>query len=115
MNKQTVRKSIVDSASSIFTKDDVLKLIDSITYGGKITNKQKGTLIEKFEDAVSNNASDIVDYSSAEFDIDGNNTVELKHIDIDESSIRDLLKTAIDDFNDEFEDEDANDGDELNG
>lgn len=109
MNKQKVRDFVEDSASSIFAKEDVLKLIDSITDYGKITNRQRGTLIEKFEDVVSSSASDIVAYDSAEFDMDSNNTVELKHIDIDESAISGFLKIAIDDFNDAFDSDDDDD------
>jgi hypothetical protein len=113
---QAVVNQVNDSVSSIFTKEDVLKLIEGMQQG---IDREKELLVEQEVEAVIKASSsnqvvltqdqisalsdkiyddidrqldqirsdDVVDYDSAEFSIDYNNRVVLDDVDIDTSSI----------------------------
>ena len=86
MKKENVLEVVQNSVSSIFTKDDVLKLITSIEQEQQ-TN-QVYDLIKKLQDLQENisyrfqnlNSDEIVDYDSVEFSIGYNNRIEVDDV-----------------------------------
>jgi len=113
-NIQQAVASVQNAFPSIYTKDDVVKLLESIEIdssgGGGFTKEQvlilAERLIEEVKENVNNLDSDCVDKSSAEFSLNYNE-IELDSVDIDQSEIRDAvvngLKDVIETFFEEYE------------
>jgi hypothetical protein len=96
MKKQDVLNRVLNSESSIFSKDDVVRLIEMIdeSEGKTITVSDIGTAIEDAMDALSRNSYDIVDKSTAEFDLNGNE-INLVEVDVDLDYIRETLEEYL--------------------
>jgi len=115
-----VINQVTNSPSSIFTKEDILKLIEGMNYGierekevlveqeveaaikaaGKqslaLTEDQVRGLTEAIEQEIENNIQrldkdDIVDFDSAEFSLEYNNTVRLDDIEVNTNRIVDQV------------------------
>ncbi len=87
---------VKNSPSSIFTKDDVLNLLSSISNGnGSMTKAMVDDLLEQIERGIHNvDSEDVVDKSTAEFSLDGNQ-IELDSIDVDSSYIVDEVGHVV--------------------
>lgn len=95
MKKQDVLNRVLNSESSIFAKDDVVRLIEMIEGEGKtITVTDIGAAIENAMDILSRNSYDIVDKSTAAFDLNGNE-IELAEVDLDLDYIRETLEEYL--------------------
>jgi hypothetical protein len=95
MKKQDVLNRVLNSESSIFSKDDVVRLIEMIEGEGKtITVTDIGAAIENAMDVLSRNSYDIVDKSTAAFDLNGNE-IELAEVDLDLDYIRETLEEHL--------------------
>jgi hypothetical protein len=103
---ETAEFNIMSSPSSIFSKDDVLKLINGIQLNLSecVPEEPKITEVTElmFQELNSNvksrlyqyfNNSDLVDYDSAEFEIEYNNQLVLNNVNVD-----------LDSWADEFDD-----------
>ena len=100
MNKDQAISKVNESVASLFTKDDVINLIEAIETVGTDIDIEK--LIEHVQDAVNNlNDFDIVDTDSAEFSLDGS-TIQLDSISIDNGNIENEIDTAIREFIDQL-------------
>jgi hypothetical protein len=110
MKKQDVLNRVLNSESSIFSKDDVVRLINSVEGGGrKITTVDIGRAIEKTISWIENNERDVLDLDSAEFELSYNNHLECVGVPINTDGIREALENNFMDFGeDAFEDEDEN-------
>jgi len=105
MKKELVLQSVENSVSSIFTKEDVIKLINSVEGGGrKITTYDIGRAIDKTIDWIENNERDVLDLDSAEFEISYNNQLECTNVPINVEEIRNALENNFMDFGEEEED-----------
>ena len=95
MKKQDVLNRVLNSESSIFSKDDVVRLIEMIEGEGKtVTVTDIGAAIEDAMDNLSRNSYDIVDKSTAEFDLNGNE-ISLVEVDLDLDYIRETLEEHL--------------------
>jgi len=111
MKKQDVLNRVLNSESSIFSKEDVVRLIEGIEVGSsrKITTYDIGRAIEKTIEWFENNERDVFDLDSAEFEISYNNQLECTNVPLEIENIRDALENNFMDFGeDAFEDEDGN-------
>lgn len=96
MKKQDLINSVKNAPGSIFTKDDVIGIINSLTQDDKKTDILD--LIEMTITRVLNN-NDYVDYNNVEYGIDYDNRIEVTNIEIDKDSlIRDILSELDDEF-----------------
>jgi len=94
-NVNDVRKSVEESISSIFTKEDVMKLIDSI----EVSESSKVSFDEDFVDELMNLVESIesdvegieVDEDNVEFGLDGNR-LYIESVDIDKSSVESNIR-----------------------
>ena len=109
---QTLQQSVAsvqNAPSSIFTKEDVLNLLNGITApkgGIEIDRQITKDLCEAILDAVKDNArnldsSDVCDLSSAEFSLNYNE-ISLDSVDIDTDSIAENVVNGIYDVIEEF-------------
>jgi hypothetical protein len=95
MKKQDVLNRVLNSESSIFSKDDVVRLIEMVEGEGKnVTVTDIGAAIENAMDVLSRNSYDIVDKSTAAFDLNGNE-IELAEVDLDLDYIRETLEEHL--------------------
>jgi cell division ATPase FtsA len=95
MKKQDVLNRVLNSESSIFAKDDVVRLIEMIEGEGKtVTVTDIGAAIEEAMNVLSRNSYDIVDKSTAEFDLNGNE-INLVEVDLDLDYIRETLEEYL--------------------
>jgi uncharacterized protein (DUF2164 family) len=110
-----VINQVTNSPSSIFTKEDVLKLIEGMDYGIErekellveevkplsLTEEQIKGLTEAIEQEIETsiqrmNTEDIVDFDTAEFSLEYNNTLRLDDIEINTDKIVDQVLKNID-------------------
>ena len=96
MKKDLVLHSVKHSISSIFTKDDVLKLIESIE---QEQSNQVYDLIKKLQDLQENisyrfqnlTSDEVVDYDSVEFSIGYNNRIEVEDVSLNVDNLTDIV------------------------
>ena len=108
MKKDLVLQSVQSSVSSIFSKEDVINLINSIeeSKGRVITTYDIGRAIEKTISWAENNERDLLDLDSAEFELSYNNRLEVVGVPINTDNLRDALENNFMDFG-EYVDEDG--------
>ena len=108
---------IAQSKSSIFAKEDVLKLLQEF-YSNILKKKPeeqallkaKSDVFNNFQDEIENrmarrleHSQELVDYSSAQFSIDYGNQLVVDHIDINIDLIYDTLNDILlDEFQKHF-------------
>jgi len=104
-NLQDTVASVQNAPSSIFTKDDVLNLLNGIEIPKEavinpLTDFQIQSLIKTIHEAIGDNVSDIdndcIDRDSAEFSLNYNNTIELDSVGFDTDQIVDTITNGID-------------------
>lgn len=102
----------VDAYPSIYTKDDVVSLLSKLRTvvltevselkpASAITEDKfqefSESVTKALENAINRGELDVVDYSSAEFNINYHNTIEVENIDVNTDSIVDELATILQD------------------
>ena len=101
MKKENVLEVVQNSVSSIFTKDDVLKLITSIEQEQQTNQvydliKRLQDLQEKISYDFQNLSSDeVVDLDSAEFNIGYNNRLEVEDISLNIDNLTDIVEDSF--------------------
>jgi hypothetical protein len=100
MKKELVVSSVLNSISSIFSKEDVLNLIYSIDEGSsrKITVDQIQRAIDQTISYIENNSRDILDLDNAEFEIEWGNKIVCNDVPINVDEIREALENNFMDF-----------------
>ena len=107
MKKSLVLDVVRSSASSIFSKEDVLQLLESVdvSNGKVVTPKEIERAIEKVIDWVDNNERDLLDLGSAELEMNYDNRIEVVGVPIDTDALRSALENVFCDFAQEEEEE----------
>ena len=106
MTKQQAIDTINASFPSIWSKDDVLQLINKIDEGDKgFIDREK--ILEKIRESVDNaiggmSNDDIVDCSECEFNIRNGNEIELESVSVNTSEIVDEVMKEVEDAIDEY-------------
>ena len=87
--------------------DKVIALIQQLETEkkGGLTQELAEEIANRIESALDRNASDLVDYDSAEFELNYDNRVELTAADVNVSEIIDHVTACLDEFVKEEEDE----------
>jgi cell division ATPase FtsA len=109
VTKENVIAQVQNSASSIFSKEDVLFLINSLEVGSsrKITTEDIGRAIDKVVDSLERNTEDVVDYTSVEFNISYDNRIEVESVGLNLDYIREALENNFMDFGEAEVEEDV--------
>ena len=111
VTKQNAIAQVQSSISSIFSKEDVLFLINSIEVGSsrKITVTDIERAIDSVVDNFERNTEDVVDYTNVEFNISYDNRIEVESVGLNMDYIREALENTFSDFGQEDEvDDDVN-------
>ena len=99
MKKEFVLQLVENSASSIFTREDVIKLINSVEgEGRKISVNDINRAIENVINWADNNEEDLVDRSSVEFELSYDNRLEVVGAPIQLENLREALENNFMDF-----------------
>jgi hypothetical protein len=99
MKKEFVLQLVENSASSIFSREDVIKLINSIEGGGRVISVDDiERAIDKVISWADNNESDIVDFDSVEFELSYNNKIEVTNVPLQLENLREALENNFMDF-----------------
>ena len=108
MKKEFVLQLVENSASSIFSREDVIKLINSVEGGGRvITVTEIGAAIDRLVGSLENNEEELVDLDSVELSLDYNNKVEVERIRVNFDYIREALENTFMDLGEEEVEEKA--------
>ena len=99
MKKELVLQSVQNSVSSIFSKEDVIKLINSVEgEGRKISVNDINRAIENVISWADNNEEDLVDRNSVEFELSYDNRLEVVGAPIQLENLREALENNFMDF-----------------
>ena len=100
MKKELVLHQVKHSVSSIFSKEDVINLINSIEEGSsrKITVTDIGRAIDKVVDYLDRDQREVFDFDNAEFELSYDNRIECVGVPINTDSIREILENNFMDF-----------------
>ena len=100
VTKENVIAQVQSSVSSIFSKEDVLFLINSLeeTSSRKITTVDIERAIDRTISWIENNERDVLDLDNAEFEISYNNQLECTSVGINTREIREALENNFMDF-----------------
>lgn len=115
--KETI-ELVKNSYPSIWSKDDVLSLLNQLedvknqendepktdwtTVVSDMIDNKLDKLKGRLQDSIENlYSSDIVDYSSAEFELDGN-VISLREININNDSINDVIDDVVEHYSNEI-------------
>jgi hypothetical protein len=107
MKKEFVLQLVENSASSIFSREDVIKLINSVEGGGRVISVDDiERAIENVISWADNNESDVVDFDSVEFEISYNNRIEVTNVPLQLENLREALENNFMDFGEAVEEDD---------
>jgi hypothetical protein len=108
MTKEFVLQLVENSASSIFSREDVIKLINSVDEGSgrKITTNDIERAIDKVISWADNNESDVVDFDSVEFELTYDNRIEVTNVPLQLENLREALENNFMDFGEAEEEDD---------
>lgn len=100
VTKENALASVRQSVSSIFSKEDVLYLIDKIEVGSsrKITTYDIGRAIDKTISWIENNEREVFNVDDAEFELTYNNQLQVVGVPINVDNIREALENNFMDF-----------------
>jgi biotin-(acetyl-CoA carboxylase) ligase len=98
------RTKVLSAFPSIYTKDDVIKLIDELQT--EVTKQSssnvdieelKQNLLEALERTIDNlDSNSVVDYDSADFAIGYRNTIEIESIDVNCNTLFEEITEVVD-------------------
>ena len=107
ITKENVIIAVQNSVSSIFSKEDVINLINSIEGGGRvITTNDIERAIDKVISWADNNESDVVYFDSVEFELAYNNKIEVTNVPLQLENLREALENNFMDFGEAVEEDD---------
>ena len=100
MNKQQTIELLESQLPSFYSQEQVISIIKGIEEEKGFDSAQIADLIQRVEDKVSSviedaNTDDVVDLSSAQFEISYDNKLELDSVDLDLSGLCDKVRDAI--------------------
>ena len=108
ITKQNAIAQVQNSISSIFSKEDVIKLINSVEGGRVISVYDIQRAIDNVVNSFERDTEDIVDYTSVEFNISYDNRLEVESVGLNLDFIREALENNFMDFG-ELVEEESND------
>ena len=107
MKKEFVLQLVENSASSIFSREDVIKLINSVEGGGRVISVNDiERAIDQTISWIENNSRDVVDLENAEFEIEWGNKIVCNDVPINVDEIREALENNFMDFGEAVEEDD---------
>jgi hypothetical protein len=95
LTKEKAIERINSSISSIFSKEDVIAIINSIESSSSISKNDMNDLTDKIVSSLdSSYAADVLNFDSAEFDLNGNE-ISLDDVDLNINYIYSNIRSSI--------------------
>ena len=108
-NELVAQLEAAKALTSVVSIDNVIELIlglEEEKKGFSLKGAQFEMLMDKIQEAVGNiDRRDLVDRSSAEFELDWNNTITLNDVDIDTDYIYNTIREELEELVEEEEEE----------
>ena len=92
--KEQAIESVKGSISSIFSKEDVIAIINSIQQENELV---KDNLVNYILGELTNGRHDVIDLDSAEFDLRGKE-ISLESVDLNERIVEEAIESGIDNY-----------------
>lgn len=92
--KEQAIESVKGAISSIFSKEDVIAIINSIQQENELV---KDNLIGFILDQLTNGRHDVIDLDSAEFDLRGKE-ISLESVDLNERIVEEAIESGINNY-----------------
>jgi len=107
LTKKNAIASVRQSVGSIFTKEDVIYLLENVELESsrKITTDEINRAIDKTINWVEHNEDELLDLDSAELEMDYSNRVSVVGVPINTDGLREALENNFMDFGEEVEDD----------
>jgi len=96
MKKLEVIQTVENSVSSIYSREDVINIINMIDETKNITVTDIGAIIDKIIDQLQ--TSRLVDVESAEFEVNYNRQIELTDVNVDFDLVRETIENNLDEL-----------------
>jgi flagellin-specific chaperone FliS len=103
--------------TSVVSIDNVIALIQKLedapkqVVSTKLTEAAAEDILNRIEQVLDYNSGDLADLSSAEFELNYDNRIELNRVDINVYDIMEHVRAAVDEFvSEQDEDEDTEEG-----
>jgi hypothetical protein len=109
ITKENAVAQVTSSVSSIFTKEDVLFLINSIEVKKGISPQDIERVVDNIMSSLENNSDELVDRDSCEFEISYNNRLEVTEVPIQFDYIREAIENNLCEFEGGEEEDDQED------
>lgn len=96
--KRTIGQSILaveQNLGSVFTKEDVLELLNNIEQETELSDEQKESIIADIMQNIEYAEDNIIDKDSVRLDIDSNNYITIERVDIDFDVIKHAVRDVI--------------------
>jgi outer membrane PBP1 activator LpoA protein len=96
--KRTIGQSILaveQNLGSVFTKEDVLELLNNIEQETNLSDEQKESIISDIVQNLEYAEDNIIDKDSVRLDIDSNNYITIERVDIDFDVIKHAVRDVI--------------------
>lgn len=96
--KRTIGQSILaveQNLGSVFTKEDVLELLNNIEQETNLSDEQKESIISDIVQNLEYAEDNIIDKDSVRLDIDSSNYVTIDRVDIDFDVIKHAVRDVI--------------------
>ena len=114
VTKENAIASVQSSVSSIFSKEDVIFLINSIEDGrAGITQQQVDDCVYSIMNDLEHSKRDIIDYDEIEFDIDYNKTIQVNDVSVNFDYIREVLDRELEGLIELVQEEEPSNEDEF--
>ena len=95
LSKEKAIERINSSISSIFSKEDVIAIINSIESSSSMSKNDMNDLTDKIVSSLeSSYAADVVNFDSAEFDLNGNE-ISLDGVDLNVDYVYNNVRSSI--------------------
>lgn len=95
MKKSQVIETVQSSVSSIYSREDVIKIINMIEDERKISTLQIAQAIDKAIDELERQGEGLFDLPSAEFTMGYDNRIELENVSLDFDYLREALENSF--------------------
>jgi len=92
--KEQAIESVKGSISSIFSKEDVIAIINSIQQENEL---DQDDLVSAILNELTNGSHDVIDLDSAEFELNGNE-ISLERVDLDENRLEEAITSGVNDY-----------------
>jgi hypothetical protein len=84
--------------TSVVSIDSVILMLNKLESGTGLNETVAGEIVDRIETILDRNSRDLVDYDSAEFELNYNNQIELTAVDVNVHEIIEHVTDVIDSY-----------------